>query len=139
MGVGAWGGSDAAKSRVRRLKGHKDLVTFHPANCFMMSCQMNKYSLFVSQSEEARKEGRQQGSGSHLGGQESCQVDLRDHLAAAVALLLVAVLVVLDQVPDLDPTLQVGGDHGGARTQAVGASRVLDHVLCEQPQTRRDR
>lgn len=75
---------------------------------------------------------KQQDGVSHLGGQEPCQVDLRDHLAAAVALLLVAVLVVLDQVPDLDPALEVRGDHGGARTQAVGASSVLDHVLCEK-------
>jgi len=69
---------------------------------------------------------------AHLGSQKSCQVDLRDHLAAAVALLLVSVLVVLHQVPDLDPALQVGRDHRSAGTQAVGASGVLDHVLCEE-------
>lgn len=69
---------------------------------------------------------------AHLGSQKSCQVDLGDHLAAAVALLLVSMLVVLHQMPNLDPALQVRGDHGSAGAQAVGASSVLDHVLCEE-------
>lgn len=72
---------------------------------------------------------------AHLGGQKSGQVDLRDHLAAAVALLLVPVFMVLDQVPNLDAALQVRGDHGGARAQAVWASGVFDHVLCGQGDT----
>lgn len=68
---------------------------------------------------------------THLCSQKSRQVDLGDHLAATVTLLLVSVLVVLDQVPDFDPALQVRGDHGRAGSQAVRASSVLDHVLCE--------
>lgn len=69
---------------------------------------------------------------AHLGSQKSCQVDLWDHLAAAVALLLIPVFVVLHQMPNLDAALQVRSDHGGPRAQAVWASRILDHVLCEQ-------
>lgn len=69
---------------------------------------------------------------AHLGSQKSCQVDLRDHLAAAVALLLVSMLMILHQVPNLDPTLQVRCDHRSTGTQAVGASSVLDHVLCKE-------
>ena len=69
---------------------------------------------------------------AHLGSQKSCQVDLRDHLAAAVTLLLVSMLMVLHQVPNLDPTLQVRSDHGSTGTQAVGASSVLDHVFCKK-------
>lgn len=69
---------------------------------------------------------------AHLGRQKSCQVDLWDHLAAAIALLLVPVFVVLHQVPNLDAALQVRSDHGGARAQAVWASGVFDHVLCGQ-------
>lgn len=68
---------------------------------------------------------------AHLRSQKPCQVDLRDHLASAVALLLVSVFMVLHQVPHLDPALQVRSDHGSTRTQAVGASGVLYHVLCE--------
>lgn len=44
-------------------------------------------------------------------------------------------LVVLDQVPHLDAALQVGGDHGRARAEAVGAARVADHVFCRDTQT----
>lgn len=51
-------------------------------------------------------------SGPYLGGQQTGQVDLRDHLAAAVALPLVHVVVVFHQVPELCAALQVGGDHG---------------------------
>ncbi len=69
---------------------------------------------------------------AYLGSQESCQVDLRDHLAAAVALLLVSMLMVLHQVPNFDPALQVRGDHGGTGTQAVRAPSVLNHVFCEE-------
>lgn len=58
----------------------------------------------------------------HLGSQKSCQVDLRDHLAAAVTLLLISVFMVLHQMPNLDAALQVRSDHGGARAQAVWAS-----------------
>lgn len=52
-------------------------------------------------------------SGSYLGGQQPGQVDLGHHLAAPVTLLLVSVVMVLHQMPHLDPTLQVRGDHGG--------------------------
>ena len=69
---------------------------------------------------------------THFGSQKSCQVDLRDHLAATVALLLVSVLMVLHQVPNLNPALQVRSDHRSAGTQTVRASSVLDHVLCEE-------
>ena len=71
------------------------------------------------------------GPAAYLGGQQASEIDLGDHLAAAVALLLVSVFVVLHQVPNLHPALQVWCDHGRARAQAVGAARVLDHVLCE--------
>lgn len=69
---------------------------------------------------------------AHLCSQKSCQIDLRDHLAAAVALLLVSMLMVLHQVPNLDPALQVRSDHRSTGAQAVRASSVLDHVLCEE-------
>lgn len=71
---------------------------------------------------------------SHLGSQKSRQVDLRDHLAATITFLLVSVLVVLNQVPDLHPALQVRSDHGGAGAHAVWASSVLYHVLCGKKQ-----
>lgn len=67
---------------------------------------------------------------AHLSRQKSCQVDFRDHLAAAVTLLLVSVLMVLHQVPHFDPAVQVRSDHRSTGAQAVGASSVLDHVLC---------
>ena len=41
----------------------------------------------------------------YLCGEQSGQVDLRDHLAAAIALTLVRVVVVFDQVPQLGATL----------------------------------
>lgn len=67
---------------------------------------------------------------AHLSSQKSCQVDLRDHLAATITFLLVSVLMVLYQVPDLHPALQIRSNHGGAGAHAVWASSVLDHVLC---------
>lgn len=66
---------------------------------------------------------------AHLGSQESGQVNLGDHLATAVALLLVSVLVVLHQVPNFDSTFQVRRDHGCTRAQAVWAACVFDHVF----------
>lgn len=66
----------------------------------------------------------------YLCSQEPGQVDLRHHLAAPVSLLLVAVVMVLDQVPDLDAALQVGGDHGRARAEAVGAPGVAERGVC---------
>lgn len=60
---------------------------------------------------------------SHLCGEQPGQVDLRHHLAAALALLLVPVVVVLDQVPNFDPALQVRGEHGHAGVGAVRAGR----------------
>ena len=65
----------------------------------------------------------------HLGGQQACQVDLGDHLAAAVALARVCVVVVLDQVPQLGATLQVWRDHGRARTKAVWTAGSSQHAL----------
>lgn len=53
--------------------------------------------------------------------QEPGEVNLRHHFAASFAFLLVSVLVVLDQVPNFDPALQVGGQHGHAGMRAVGA------------------
>ena len=67
----------------------------------------------------------------YLSGQQSCQIDFRHHLAPPVPLLLVPVLMVLHQVPHLDSALQVRGDHWCARTEAVGAARVPDHVFCQ--------
>ena len=67
----------------------------------------------------------------YLSGQQSCQINFRHHLAPPVPLLLVPVLMVLHQVPHLDSTLQVGGDHWCARTEAVGAARVPDHIFCQ--------
>ena len=64
--------------------------------------------------------------GCYLRGQQPGQVDLRHHLAAPVPLLLVPVVVVLHQMPHLDPALQVWGDHGGPRPQAVGAACVSE-------------
>lgn len=61
---------------------------------------------------------------SYLGGQQPGQVDLGHHLAAPVTLLLVPVLMVLHQMPHLNPTLQVWGDHGGSGPQAVGTACV---------------
>lgn len=60
---------------------------------------------------------------SHLCGEQPRQVDLRHHLAAALALFLVPVVVVLDQVPNFDPALQVRGEHGHAGVGAVWAGR----------------
>lgn len=72
---------------------------------------------------------------AHLGSQKSCQVDLGDHLAAAVPLLLVSMLMVLYQVPDFHPTLQVRSNHRSTGTQAVRAPSILYHVLCKEQQT----
>lgn len=69
---------------------------------------------------------------AYLGRQKSCQVDLGNHLAAAVTLLLISMFMVLHQMPNLDAALQVRGDHGGARAEAVWASGIFDHVLWEQ-------
>lgn len=70
------------------------------------------------------------GGRAYLGGQQSSQVDLRDHLAATVSLLLVSMLMVLHQMPHFDAALQVRCDHWCAGTQAVRTARVLDHVFC---------
>lgn len=59
----------------------------------------------------------------HLCCQQPCQVYLWHHLAAPLALLLVPVVVVLDQVPNFDPALQVRGQHGHAGVWAVRAGR----------------
>lgn len=42
---------------------------------------------------------------ANLGGQQSCQVDLRHHLAPAIALALVCVVVVFDEVPEFGTAL----------------------------------
>ena len=73
----------------------------------------------------------------YLGGQQPGEVDLGHHLAAAVALPLVRVVVVLHQVPQLGAALQVGGDHWGARAQAVGAASRAQHALCSGRRRRR--
>lgn len=75
------------------------------------------------------------GQDTHLSGQKSCQVDLRDHLAPTVALFLVSVLVVFHKVPNFDSALQVRGDHGSAGTQAVRTSGVFHHVVCRKSET----
>lgn len=49
---------------------------------------------------------------SYLCSQQPGQVDLRDHLAASVALPLIRVVVVLYQMPQFGSTLQVRSDHG---------------------------
>lgn len=59
----------------------------------------------------------------HLCRQQPRQVNLWHHLAAALALLLVPVVVVLDQVPNFDSALQVRGQHGHAGMGAVRAGR----------------
>lgn len=73
---------------------------------------------------------------AYLGGQQPGQVDLRDHLAATVSLLLVSMLMVLYQMPHLNAALQVRCDHGCAGTQAVRTARVLDHVFCWREKTK---
>lgn len=57
----------------------------------------------------------------HLRCEQPRQVDLRHHLAPALALFLVPVVVVFDQVPDFDPALQVRGQHGHTGVGAVRA------------------
>lgn len=73
---------------------------------------------------------------AHLGSQQSGQVNLGDHLAASVTLLLVSVLVVLHQVPNFDSTFQVRCDHGCTRAQAVWAACVFDHVFWRKEKKR---
>lgn len=68
-------------------------------------------------------------AGPHLGGQQPCQVDLRDHLAATVPLAVVGVVVVLHQVPQLGARFLVGRDHGCPRTEAVGAAGRAQQAL----------
>lgn len=70
------------------------------------------------------------GGRAYLGSQQSSQIDLRDHLAATVSLLLVSMLMVLHQMPHFDTALLVRCDHWCAGTQAVRTARVLDHVFC---------
>lgn len=69
-------------------------------------------------------------SSPHLGSQQARQVDLGDHLAAAVALPLVRVVVVLHQVPEFGAALQVWSDHGRPRAKAVGTAGRSQHALC---------
>lgn len=75
----------------------------------------------------------------YLGGQQSGQVDFRDHLAPSVPFPLVRVVVVLDQVPQFGAALEVGGDHWGPGAQAVWTAGRPQHALWNevQEQTRR--
>ncbi len=66
----------------------------------------------------------------YLGSQQARQVDLGDHLAAAVALPLVRVVVVLHQVPEFGAALQVWSDHGRPRAKAVWTAGRSQHALC---------
>lgn len=61
---------------------------------------------------------------SYLGGQKPGQVDLRHHFAAPVTLLLVTMVMILHQMPNLDTTLQVWGDHGDPGPEAIWAACV---------------
>lgn len=66
---------------------------------------------------------------THLGGQQPRQVDLRHHFAPAVALALVGVVVVLDQVPELGAALQIRRDHGRPGPEAVRTAGRPQHAL----------
>lgn len=68
----------------------------------------------------------------YLGCEQAGQVDLRDHLAAAVSLPLVRVVVVLDQMPEFGSTLQIRSDHGGPRAQTVRTTGCPQHTLCDE-------
>lgn len=67
---------------------------------------------------------------SHLGSEQTCQVDLRHHLAAAVALSLVCVVVVLHQVPEFGSALQIRCYHGRPGAEAVWTAGGSEHALC---------
>lgn len=66
---------------------------------------------------------------TYLGSQQARQVDLRHHFAPPVTLALVSVVVVLDQVPELGATFQVGRDHGRPGTEAVRTAGRPQHAL----------
>lgn len=67
---------------------------------------------------------------SHLGSEQTRQVDLRYHLAAAVALSLVCMVVVLHQVPEFGSALQIRSYHGRPGAQAVWTAGGSEHALC---------